>query len=276
MIRLVALLLIPSISVAQNLWRDSSGSLTDGAQVFSDQGEKAQSSNSVLHTALFLSGATAVTAGMIHYDQQMYSTLYRWRVRSTVLSNISPVITNLGEGTFSLGMFGGYLGYGIFSDNQKALQIGKIGLESFAASGIVAQMMKVVFGREQPNVATKSGGRWNGPLSYFRKRFNHSRGIASFDAFPSGHTTTAFAAATTLADVYDEAWIRYASYSMASLIAISRVMERTHWVSDCFVGGLIGVLTTRSIEKLNALPHSFSVGPVAFHHSYGVALTVLM
>ncbi len=269
-------LVIPYMSVAQDQLPDSSGFPSDRVSVISPHREPVLRSNDFLHTALFLSGATVVTAGMIHYDQQMYSTLYRWKLRSTILSNISPVITNLGEGSFSLGIFGSYLGYGIISDNARALQIGKIGLESFAASGIVAQVLKNVFGREQPNVSTISGGRWNGPLSYFRKHFNHSRGIASFDAFPSGHTTTAFAAATTLADLYDEPWIGYASYSMASLIAISRVMERTHWVSDCFVGGLIGVLSTHTIEKLNALPPSVSLGPVTFHHVYGVGLSVVI
>ena len=233
-------------------------------------------SNSLLRTTMYVSGAAAITAGLIHYDQQMYSTLYLWRQRSAPLSNISPVVTNLGNGVFSFGLFGGYLGYGLFFENEKAAQVGKVGLESFAVSGAVVQVLKLVFGREQPNVATRSGGSWNGPFSYFRRNTRTSKGIASYDAFPSGHTTTAFAAATVLADMYDEPWVGYASYSLASAVAISRVMERTHWVSDCFVGGLVGFIATRSVEKMNSFPSSVSVGPTDLPHAYGVKLTVVM
>ncbi len=238
--------------------------------------ETAQSLNPLIQTSLYVSGAAVITAGMIHFDQQIYTTLYGWRRHSAQLSSISPAITTLGTGTISVGLFGSYLSYGIFTNDKKSTQIGKIGLESFLASGLGVQIMKYLFGREQPNVATQPGGKWNGPLSYFRRNNLRTRGIASFDAFPSGHTTTAFAAATTISDAYDEPWISYISYSFASGIAISRVMERMHWMSDCFVGGLIGYFSTRMVEKFNSLPPNLSIGPAEFHHTYGVKLSIVM
>jgi membrane-associated phospholipid phosphatase len=136
-------------------------------------------------------------------------------------------------------------------------------------------MMKYLFGRERPDVATRAGGKWNGPLSYFN-RDPRDQGIGSFDAFPSGHTATIFAAATTISDAYDEPWVSYVSYSIASGVAISRVMERTHWMSDCFVGGLIGILSTRVVEKFNSLPPSVTIEPAKFPHAYGVKVVVGM
>lgn len=267
---------VPSLAYTQGLPPDSLWVGMEDAQVFNTNSDNGQQSNGLLRTTLYVSGAAAITAGLIHYDQQMYSTLYLWRQRSAPLSAISPMVTNLGNGTLSFGLFGGYLGYGIIFDNERATRVGKIGLESFAVSGIAVQIMKYIFGREQPNVATRSGGSWNGPLSYFRRNPGTSKGIASYDAFPSGHTTTVFAAATVLADMYDEPWVGYASYSLASVVAISRVMERTHWVSDCFVGGLIGFLATRSVEKMNSFPSNLTFGPTDFRHAYGVKLTVVM
>lgn len=223
----------------------------------------------------YMAGTAAITAGLIHFDQQTYTTLLQWKRRSASLESVSPAITTVGNGVFSVGLFGGYLGYGMLSDNSRATCIGKIGLESFAASGMAVQLLKLMFGRERPSVATRPGGKWSGPFSYFRRNAARSNGIASFDAFPSGHTTTVFAAATTLADAYASPWVGRVSYTIASGVAISRIMEGTHWMSDCFVGGLIGILSARSVEKLNELPLSVAVEPLESGKTVGVRLVLM-
>lgn len=228
-----------------------------------------------LRTAIYASGAAVVTAGLMHSDQRTYATIHQWKEQSATLHSLSPEITTLGTGSFSVGLFGGYFGYGMLFDDARARQVGRIGVESFVLSGAAVQIMKIAFGRERPSVASQPGGKWNGPLSYFRGR-PHPNGIASFDSFPSGHTATAFAAATTLSDLYDDPWVSYVSYSIATGVGISRIMESTHWMSDCFVGGLIGFLSTRVVEKLNALPASVSVGPSDLQRSYAVRITVGM
>ncbi len=225
-------------------------------------------------TFYYIAGTAVITAGLVHFDQQTYSTLLQWKQRSTSLEAVSPVITTVGNGVFSVGLFGGYLGYGALFDNAQAARVGRIGLESFAASGLAVQILKVLFGRERPSVATRPGGKWSGPFSYFHRNPARSSGLASFDAFPSGHTTTVFAAAATLSDAYSSPWVSCISYSIASGVAISRIMEGTHWMSDCFVGGLIGILSTKSVEKLNALPLSIAVGPVGSRHMVGVTLVL--
>ncbi len=228
-----------------------------------------------LRTALYTTGVIGITAGLIRYDQQTYNVLERWRRHSSPIERVSPLITNLGDGTLSLGLFGGYLSYGLIFKSNEAVGVGKIGLESFIVSGVAVQILKFAFGREQPNVATKPGGKWNGPLSYFRRSRSSLLGIGSFDAFPSGHTASIFAAASTLADAYDTPWISYTSYSVASGVAISRIMERTHWLSDCFVGGVIGVLSTKAVEKLNTLQLSASIAPLNSGKSVGVRLVLV-
>ena len=40
-------------------------------------------------------------------------------------------------------------------------------------------------------------------------------------------------------------------HSLATVVAVSRVTESTHWSSDCFVGAIIGYYETRLVEKLN-------------------------
>ena len=64
-------------------------------------------------------------------------------------------------------------------------------------------------------------------------------------SFPSGHTATAFMGATLLAHEYGHrsVWIPIGGYTVASAVAVMRVMNNRHYVSDVVVGAAIGVLT---------------------------------
>ena len=223
---------------------------------------------------LGVSGAAAITAVLFHYDQDIYDEIHRWRENNTLIRKVSPVITNMGDGFFSLGLFGGFAGYGLIFKDTKTIEVGKIGIESFLLTGISVQFFKYLCGRERPSDATRPGGFWHGPFAYFDKQKGTKRGLAAFDSFPSGHTTSAFAAATTVSDFYTAPWVSYTSYSLASMVAVSRVMERTHWLSDCFVGALIGHFGTRLVEKINYGSSGVTLLPQADEHQYGLLLSI--
>ncbi len=59
-------------------------------------------------------------------------------------------------------------------------------------------------------------------------------------SFPSGHTITAFAFATSLSAFYPE--IQPGVYFCATSIAVSRVMLGMHYLSDVVAGGFLGCL----------------------------------
>ena len=225
-------------------------------------------------TYIGIGGAVILTTVMFQYDQQIYDELYRWKMDNSAVKKVSPMITNLGDGSFSLGLFGGFAGYGLFFKDPKAVEVGKIGIESFLLTGISIQLFKHLCGRERPSDATRPGGFWHGPFAYFDKQKRGNRGLAAYDAFPSGHTTTVFAAATTLSDFYTEPWVSYTCYSLASIVAISRVMESTHWLSDCFVGAIIGHYGTRLVEKLNYGSSGVTLLPQADERHYGLLLSI--
>jgi len=64
-------------------------------------------------------------------------------------------------------------------------------------------------------------------------------------SFPSGHTATAFMGATLLAHEYGHRsiWIPVCGYTVASSVAVMRVLNNRHYVSDVIVGAAIGILT---------------------------------
>ena len=236
--------------------------------------DSAASTTSSTEIVLGVTGAAAVTGLLFHYDQDIYNELHSWRENNIVVRKVSPVITNLGDGTFSAGLFVGFAGYGLISKDKKAVEVGKIGIESFLLTGITVQLFKNLCGRERPSAATRPGGFWYGPFAYFSKSKGSGKGISSFDAFPSGHTTTVFSAATTISDFYTEPWVSYLCYSLATVTAVSRVTESTHWMSDCFVGAIIGHYGTRLIEKLNYGSSSITLLPQASEHQCGLLLSV--
>ena len=85
------------------------------------------------------------------------------------------------------------------------------------------------------------GGKWWGPFKQYDQDVTIYKSVSSFDAFPSGHTAAAFSIATVFATQYNStAAVPIISYSMATLVGVSRLTEHQHWASDVFVGGLIG------------------------------------
>lgn len=77
-------------------------------------------------------------------------------------------------------------------------------------------------------------------------------------SFPSGHTSTSFAAAATLHNRYGwEAGLP--AYVVASFVGLSRVEARKHRVGDVLVGAAIGtatghLITTKANDKVQIFP----------------------
>ena len=66
------------------------------------------------------------------------------------------------------------------------------------------------------------------------------------NSFPSGHTATAFMAATMLSKEYGcrSPWYSIGGYSVATAVGVMRIANNKHWLSDVLVGAGIGIITT--------------------------------
>ncbi|MBK8711351.1 MAG: phosphatase PAP2 family protein [Niastella sp.] len=67
------------------------------------------------------------------------------------------------------------------------------------------------------------------------------------NSFPSGHTTTAFAAASFLQHEYKDVspWYGIAGYTVATGIGILRLYNNKHWIGDVVAGAGVGILSTK-------------------------------
>jgi undecaprenyl-diphosphatase len=70
-------------------------------------------------------------------------------------------------------------------------------------------------------------------------------------AFPSGHTSAAFAAATVIA--WASRRLAAPAYLLAALVAWSRVYVGVHWPLDVIGGAVLGTLVATALLKLSAV-----------------------
>lgn len=67
------------------------------------------------------------------------------------------------------------------------------------------------------------------------------------NSFPSGHTATAFVAATVLHKEYGltrSPWYSVGGYAVATATGVMRVLNNRHWISDVMAGAGIGIMST--------------------------------
>lgn len=94
---------------------------------------------------------------------------------------------------------------------------------------LIAQGMKAVFPRDRP-----SNLSWAHAQEDWKK-----------SSFPSGHTTTAFAVATTaslIAIRRRQRWVMPVAYVWATGVGISRIYRGVHWPTDVLGGVCAGIM----------------------------------
>jgi PAP2 superfamily len=79
-------------------------------------------------------------------------------------------------------------------------------------------------------------------------------GIGS-NAFPSGHTSTAFAGAEFLRQEYKDIspWYGIAGYTVATATGVLRIYNNKHWFRDVMAGAGFGILSTMLAYKLEPI-----------------------
>ena len=137
------------------------------------------------------------------------------------LGEVMSLITELGDGRSSLAIAG------FLPDEKARTQAYK----SVFVSSAAVFTLKAIIGKKRPP----------GPIEF--KPFTLD---GSYHAFPSGHTTTSFALATTIAEYYPE--YKKHAYIVASLVGISRLFEDAHWATDVLAGAGLGYVSARLVE----------------------------
>lgn len=177
--------------------------------------------------------------------------------------------THRGDASKVIGPFGGrysdrviaaFLLGGLATNNDRAKAVAfDAFVSSLIASKVITPALKQVVGRDRPNEADDA---------------------SSFDggsAFPSNHTTQAFAVASVIATHYESRWVDAAASGLAGLVGVSRIYDEAHWLSDTIAGAVIGTATGRFIAATNKRQRRrWVVTPVVDSQRRGVMISLTL
>jgi membrane-associated phospholipid phosphatase len=187
----------------------------------------------------FLNFSLVLSAGLLLYalDQD---------VRDLIQDNKSPssaeffnFMNHLGDGGILIGSIAASYAAGEIMKNNRLRKTALLCLESWLTSGFIVGTLKFAAGRARP-----SSGESSHSFHPFALR-------SSFFSFPSGHSASAFAVAETIAAQSRKTCVDVVAYSLAALVALSRIHNDKHWASDVFIGSALGYFVAQKISSLD-------------------------
>jgi len=138
-----------------------------------------------------------------------------------------------GEGTIPVVLTFGTIGTGLVLRQPEVTRTGGRLATSLVVVTLLGRGMKKAIGRARPSEATDQ---------YTFDPFG------TFNAFPSGHTITAFAVSTTLADAIDDRWADIGLYTLAGGTGVSRLVGNHHWLSDVVGAAVLGTTVAKVVD----------------------------
>ncbi len=178
-----------------------------------------------------------------------------------VWSNTVKFLNELGN-VKTMGLVSGVIyGTGLFIEEEKVRETGRLLVESLIWGGSINMLMRHAFGRYRPY-----NERGNGMFSFWQTDND-------FQSFPSGHTTVAFSMATILSHQIDTWWSYPLFYALAAGTAGTRMYLDQHWLSDVCFGAALGYTGAKLILIVNdnadtTKDYSFSVLPFGVSFTY--------
>ena len=142
----------------------------------------------------------------------------------------------------------GMFAVGRVSRHDDLADVGLHAAESILLATWTTDALKSLFGRARPDEDPED------PHDFAVGRgFRNHR----FTSFPSGHTTSAFAAAAAFSSEIERIhpgrswWVSPLLYGGATLVGASRMYNNKHWASDVVAGAAIGTFAGWKVTRFN-------------------------
>ena len=215
-------------------------------------------------------GLTAITVStglMIYYDDKLLNASNELSDKLGLSEQTNWRMEHIGDGYLQLYVASSLIGYGLYYNDNRALQSASQIFESVFASGTIVQLIKHITGRESPFVKTTPTGRWR----FFPNQVDYHHKVPHYDAFPSGHISTITAMVVVLSENYPEyTFIKPLGYLAIGLNSIGMMNTGVHWISDYPIGIALGYSFAKiavkkgrtQIKTSIKTPPSFSIYPL--------------
>ncbi len=193
----------------------------------------------------WLTAGAITTGGIALYIVDAEIQKIALRNQSAFSKNASKyVFEPFGHGYYPAAIVGGFYFYGLAKKDHRAYNFALTTTKAAIINGAITLAVKHLSHRQRPSQGIPpSHSIWKGPFNDFENT-----------SFFSGHTVIAWTFATALATEYnDYPWVPWVSYSMATIVSLSRIHDNKHWASDVFIGGAFAYFSTRFICKKTSL-----------------------
>jgi len=154
--------------------------------------------------------------------------------RTPQSDDVATVFRYGGEPVVVFGISGGIVLAGTIAGRDDVQRSGGRVLLSVIAAEVSSIVLKASAGRYRP-------AETDNP--YIFKPFS------GHDSFPSGHTTMAFALATSLSNEIHNGWVSAALFTFATGTAWSRLNDERHWFSDVLGGATVGISAATIVSR---------------------------
>lgn len=179
------------------------------------------------HGALVAGGVTALM--LLDHPVQRFTQSHR----SGGLDDVAGAVRHFGQpegfGVVALGL----VGAGLIGGHPNLTRAGGRIVASVAVASAFTSASKLALGRPRPEESLDADGFV--PFS-------------GQESMPSGHTTVAFAFATSLADDIRQPWASAGLYTLATAVGWSRVNDNRHWLSDLAAGAAVGITSSKIVS----------------------------
>jgi membrane-associated phospholipid phosphatase len=197
--------------------------------------------------AALAGGFAALTVAMLPLDHYLArhvndSASHTNRLVNRAATGFEIVAT---PGSFFIG--GALYAFGRIAKHPDVADLGWHGTEAIVIASATTSVLKGVLGRARPYATADTNPTDFKLLGGFSGRSRQS--------FPSGHATTAFAAASAVTAEVSRMWPAYtwivgpALYTGATAVGISRMYHDQHWASDVALGAAIGTFAGIKIVR---------------------------
>jgi len=210
--------------------------------------------NAARHQTLFTyrdaalaGGFTVLTVAMFPVDQHVAERLQNQSLQGQrFLENAATGFEWItSPGAYFIG--GGLYVVGRATKRPNLADLGWHGTEAVLLGTGITGLLKGVLGRARPFVTSDTLPSDFQLLGGF--------GNADRQSFPSGHTTTAFAAASAVTSEIQRMWPKYTWYAApvlyggATMVGLSRMYHNKHWASDVVLGAAIGTFSGLKVVR---------------------------
>lgn len=207
------------------------GTLTDAGQLLAApfRWEKKEWQQNLTFTAALIGSAYL-------FDRQFEDVF----VRPVTPSNWYSVTDAAGNGLVHLPFTGLLWLHGKWRQLPDQQLLAMNAAKAFVLSRLLVQIPKYVLQRERPVSSPDNPFRFYGPWGNY-----------AHTSFPSGHTSSAFAAAASVRHSHQGqySWLVGGMYVLAVGTAVGRVAQQKHWLSDVVGGALMGEIIGYYIAK---------------------------